>query len=63
MPIGLTILIATEAACWTLACVLIGISIGWRVRGGQQPVPPLPNLLAAKPKPPKPPEPPIQEKV
>ena len=51
------------AAVWTLLCVLIGLSVGWRVRGGQSPLPLLPNPLAAKPKPPKPPEPPIQEKV
>ena len=57
-------LIATIlAALWTLACLVLGLLIGWRVRGGQAPLPPIPNPLAAKPKPPKPPEPPIQEKV
>ena len=47
----------------TLLCVLLGLSIGWRVRGGQAPLPPIPNPLVAKPEPPKPPKPPIQEKV
>jgi hypothetical protein len=46
--------IAAFSACWTLAVLVAGVSIGWRMRGGQPPLPAIPNPFAKKPEPKEP---------
>jgi hypothetical protein len=43
---------------WTAVCLLVGVVIGWRVRGGQAPIGTPPNPFRKKPElPPKPVQP------
>ena len=62
---GILIALIAAAVLWTAICLLIGIEIGWRTRGGYSPMPSLPPIFGP-PKPPKPKEevkPPEQRKI
>jgi len=62
---GITLMVLAMAVCWTAICLLLGVEIGWRTRGGYSPMPSLPPLFGPpKPSPTGPKvEPPEQRKI
>lgn len=61
---GPVIALLAAVALWTAICLLIGLEVGWRTRGGYSPMPPLPPIFGhPKPKEKATVEPPKQEKI
>lgn len=60
---GITIAFVAALLLWTAICLLLGIEIGWRARGGYSPMPPLPRVFGLpKPPPPGPKVEPLEQK-
>lgn len=51
------LLIPSILALWYVGVLLVGLSVGWRCRGGQTPFPDFPNPFRKKPEPPTAPKP------